>query len=148
MKSKQAYKMSLKVIAILSVVICGSTTAPSIANVPEGATEKHDTSVKGDNTASHPVGDLTIAQGQQLIGDEIGVPSSTGKGRKLKGQQLIGDEIGVPSSTEKGHKLKGQQLIGDEIGVPSSTGKGRKLKRQKLTGDELGFPQSKGNKRK
>ena len=109
MRSNQEYGKSFTVIAILFVFIYG-VAATSVANVPEGETKKYDTSVKGHNADSHPVGDLTIAQGQQLTGDELGFPQSIGKGHRTKGQNLTGDELGFPRSTGKGHRAKPKKL--------------------------------------
>jgi hypothetical protein len=78
MRSNKAYGKFLAVISTLFVFICGSSVT-SVANVPKGETGRHDVSVKGHNANSHPVGDLTIAQRQQLTGDEVGLPTSKGK---------------------------------------------------------------------
>lgn len=105
MRSNQVYGKFFAVIAILSFFLCGPT-ATSVANVTEGETKRHDTSAKGDNADSHPVGDLTIAGGKQLLGDDIGILQNTKKGRGHKAKKLK-----TKSKTKNGRGTTGDPYI-------------------------------------
>jgi hypothetical protein len=122
MRKNQAYGKFLAVISTLFVFICGSAVT-SVANVPKGETGRHDVSVKGHNADSHPVGDLTLAQGKQLVGDDIGILRGP-KPKKLKTKSKSKNEAattvdlhifdnkgkvhGAPHKDNKSHGVSGR----------------------------------------